>query len=97
MTINVGDVHTKLQAAGIPIHGVALNRPNKPGISIDFKDEATKEQRLEAQLIVADYDQEAEDAAKPAPAGVLTAEEINNAKSVQDVKALLLKLFPTKE
>lgn len=86
--IKVADLDAKLRAAGIAIDGVALDRPGKKGISIDFQAEATAEQKALADQIIKDYDQRAEDAAKVKP---VTEEEINAAKTVNDLKALLIR------
>jgi len=94
MTIKLSDLHEKIAAAGIPIQGVALDRPGKPGISIDFKDEATTEQRAAAEEIVRTYDQDAVDAAKEKP---VTIDDIHNAKTIPDLKAILIKLQQAKE
>lgn len=91
--IVVGDLHARLTEAGIPIDGVALDRPNAPGISIDFRDGATDEQKLAAQKIVDAYDQDVENGLKPtAKTSVLSDEEIDGAKTVSDMKLLLKKL-----
>lgn len=86
--INVSDLHRKLAAAGVPIEGVALDRPGKKGISVDFLADATAEQKALAEQIIKDYDQTAEEAVKVKP---VTEEEINAAKTVNDLKALLIR------
>ena len=85
--IIVGDLHQKLIDAGLPVVGVALDRPGKRGISLDFEGEPSSEQKAAAELIVKEYDQDAENAAKPSG---LTVDEINNAKTVADLKTLLI-------
>ena len=80
------DLHTKLEKAGIPIDGVSQDG------RIDFKDEATDEQKEAAAAILRDYDQEAEDAAKVPDAGDVTDEEIDAAKTVADLKVLLKRM-----
>lgn len=47
-------VHEQIQAAGIPIQGVSYNSKEEPFIRVDFKEEATDEQRKQAQEIVDD-------------------------------------------
>lgn len=94
--INIGNLHHKLAAAGIPIDGIALNRPNKPGISIDFMVEATDEQKASAQTIVDAYDQDSEDAAKAISLSPVTADDINATKTVPDLKALLIRMLSEK-
>lgn len=92
-TINVTDLTAKLLAAGIPIQGVALDRPGKTGITIDFiegENGATDEQKAAAQKIIDNYDQDVEDAVKQSDE--LTDADIDNAKTVADVKALLKKM-----
>jgi cell division protein FtsN len=86
------DLLTKLEKAGIPVHGTAEDG------RIDFKDEATPEQREAAAAILTDYDQDVEDEAKVAEAtkGRVTEEEIEAAKTVGDLKALLKKLIKGK-
>lgn len=87
--IKVADLHRKLAEAGIPIDGVALDRPGKPGISVDYQAEATPEQMTQAEAIIKDYDQEAEEAAKGDD--TVTLDEINSLKTVADVKAFLIR------
>jgi hypothetical protein len=82
------DLHNKLEAAGIPIHGVSEDG------RIDFKD-ATKEQQDQAAQIVADYDQDEVDAAK-IDLQPVTLEDINSAKTVSDLKTLLIRLHNIK-
>lgn len=86
--IIVGDLHQKLIDAGLPVVGVALDRPGKPGISLDFAETASAEQQAQAAQIVKEYDQDTVDALKPQP---VTEAEINNAKTVADLKTLLIK------
>lgn len=87
--INVGDLHEHLRQAGIPIHGVALDRPGQPGISIDFTDDATETDKDYAQMLVDAYDQDAVDQLK---SGLDVSEaEIDSAKTVADLKVLLKK------
>lgn len=45
-TYNLKKLHKELEDAGIPIHGCAADG------RIDFKDEATKEQKTQAQVIL---------------------------------------------
>lgn len=89
-TINVGDLHDKLAAAGIPVITVRLTREMK--IELELAD-ATDAQKAEAQVLVDGYDQAAVDAAKVQP---VTLDEINNAKSVADLKAIVARMHATK-
>ncbi len=89
--INVGDLHDKLAAAGIPIVTVRLTRELK--IELEFEANATDAQKAEAQALVDSYDQAAIDADKEQP---VSLDDINNAKSVADLKALLVKMYATK-
>jgi len=91
--IKVADLDAKLRAAGIAIDGVALDRPGKKGISIDFQAEATAEQKALADQIVKEYDQDEADAAK---APDVTLEAIQAAKTVNDLKAILIQLHNLK-
>lgn len=91
--INVLDVDRKLRDAGVLIDGVALDRPGKKGVSIDFQKEATDEQKALAAQIVKDYDQDAVNAAKEKPVSI---DDINNLKTIADVKALLIKQYQIK-
>lgn len=49
----IHQIHQTLELRGIPIHGVA---GLKDGYRIDFKDEATPEQRATAEEIVANFE-----------------------------------------
>jgi hypothetical protein len=50
-------LNDQIVAAGIPIDGVSIGKPNnKLTWRIDFKPEATKEQKIQAQQILADFD-----------------------------------------
>ncbi len=89
--INVGDLHQQLAAAGIPIVTVRLTRDEK--IELQVAEDATEEQRTQARAIVDGYDQAAIDAAKEQP---VSLDDINNAKTVADLKALLVKMYATK-
>lgn len=89
--INVGDLHQQLAAAGIPVVTVRLTRELK--VELELADNATDAQKAEAQTIVDGYDQAAVDAAKVQP---VSLDDINNAKSVGDLKALLAKMYATK-
>lgn len=89
--INVGDLHEKLAAAGIPVVTVRLTRELK--VELELADNATDAQKAEAQTIVDGYDQAAVDAAKVQP---VTLDEINNAKSVADLKAIVARMHATK-
>lgn len=91
MKINVGDLHEKLAAAGIPIVSVRLTRDLK--IELEFETNVMNFQKADAQAIVDGYDQAAIDAAKVQP---VSLDDINNAKSVADLKALLVKMYATK-
>ena len=44
-------IHNKLEEAGIPIEGVAYTSKDEPNIRIDFCEEATDEQKKQAQEI----------------------------------------------
>lgn len=88
------DLHDKLEAAGIPVHGVAEDG------RIDFND-ATDEQKAAAAAILKDYDQDVEDARKAVeeaekPRETVTEEDIDNAKTVADVKVLLKRMLKGK-
>lgn len=76
-------------AAGIPIDGVAFHR--ETGYRIDFRTEATAEQRAQAQQMVATFDPN-EVQSEPENKSV-TIEDINDAKTVADLKALLIKML----
>lgn len=89
--INVGDLHEKLAAAGIPVVTVRLTRELK--VELELADNATDAQKAEAQTIVDGYDQAAIDAAKEQP---VSLDEINNAKSVADLKAIVARMHATK-
>lgn len=91
--IVVGDLHQRLVEAGVLIDGVALDRPGKPGVSIDFQKDATAEQKALAEQIVKDYDQDAVEAAKPKP---VSLDDINNAKTVTELKALMIRQYQTR-
>lgn len=84
--IIVGDLHNKLAAAGINVISVRLIKEQQ--IELQFADGVAEADKARAQQIVKDYDQDAENAAKPSG---LTVDEINNAKTVTDLKALLVK------
>jgi hypothetical protein len=90
--IVVADLHAALVKAGIPIEGVALNRPGQPGISVDFTADATEDHKASAKALVDAYDQDQVDAAKATTELDMEA-LINSAKNVADLKALLLKLY----
>jgi hypothetical protein len=89
--INVGDLHDKLAAAGIPIVTVRLTRELK--IELEFEANATDAQKAEAQALVDSYDQAAIDADKEQP---VSLDDINNAKSVADLKAIVARMHATK-
>jgi len=91
--IVVGDLHQRLVEAGVLIDSVALDRPGKPGVSIDFQKDATAEQKALAEQLVKDYDQSAVDAVKPKP---VTEEDINSAKTVNELKALMIRQYQTR-
>lgn len=91
--INVGDLHAKLLAAGVPIDGVALDRPGKSGISVDYQNDATPEQKAQAEQIIKEYDQDEEDASKTPE---LSIDAILAAKSVSDLKTILIQLYNLK-
>jgi len=91
--IIVADLHQKLIEAGLPVESVALDRPGKKGVSIDFQQEATAEQKALAEQIVKDYDQDAVDALKPKP---VTLDDITNAKTVNELKALMIRQYQLK-
>ena len=55
MGISVQDLDQELKTAGIPIHGVANADNTREGLRIDFMDEATEEQRVQADALVVDY------------------------------------------
>lgn len=55
MDFPITRLNTALQAAGIPYeHCAIVTRGTPPTVRIDFKSEATAEQRAQAQAIVAD-------------------------------------------
>lgn len=91
--IIVADVHQKLIDAGLPVDGVALDRPGKTGLSIDFGTDATDEQKAAAELIVKDYDQDAVNAAKEKP---VSLDDFNGLKTIADVKALMIRQYHSK-
>jgi len=91
--IVVADLHQKLIEAGLPVESVALDRPGKPGVSIDFQKDATAEQKALAEQIVKDYDQDAVEAAKPKP---VSLDDINNANTVTELKALMIRQYQTR-
>ena len=91
-TINVGDLHEKLAAAGIPVVTVRLTRELK--VELELADNTTDVQKVEAQAIVEGYDQAAVDAAKVQP---VTLDDFNDVKTVADMKALLIKMYLAKE
>jgi hypothetical protein len=84
--IIVGDLNNKLAAAGINVISVRLTKAQQ--IELQFADGVAEADKARAQQIVKDYDQDAENAAKPTG---LTLDEINNAKTVADLKTLLIK------
>ena len=88
--VNVADMHDKLAKAGIPVVTVRLTREQQ--IEVEFAPEATPEQKAAAQEVVYAYDQEAEDAAKAARSVPVTAADIDAAKTVADLKALLHRM-----
>lgn len=90
-TIKVGDVHETLAKAGIPIVSVRLTRDLK--IELEFETGMSDAQKANAQALVDGYDQAAIDATKAQP---VTLDDINNAKSVADLKSLLAKMYATK-
>jgi len=92
--IVLADLHDRLLAAGIPILSVRLTKDL--AVELVFQEEATAEQKLSALVIVEKYDQAEVDAAKPTFDGPLSAEEINAAKTLPELKALLVKAFTTK-
>jgi hypothetical protein len=87
--IVVADLDAALRKAGVPFDGLALDRPGKPGITVDYQKEATPEQIAQAEQIIKDYDQEAVTATKGQP---VTQADIQAAKTVNDLKALLIQL-----
>lgn len=91
--IIVSDLHQKLIDAGLPVESVALDRPNKKGISIDFAKNATDEQKAAAELIVKEYDQDVVNAAKVQP---VTLEDLQSIKTVNDVKVLMIRQYQTR-
>lgn len=82
--IIVGDLHQKLADAGIPITTVRLTREQQ--VELEFGEAATDEQKAAARQIVDSYDQADEDANE------LTDADIDSAKTVGDLKALLKKM-----
>lgn len=88
--INVGDLDAKLRAANIPIDGVALKQDGS--IRIDFKGEPDSTVIQQAQAIVKAYDQDTENALK-GDIRKVTLEDIESAKTINDVKALLIKML----
>ena len=91
--IIVADLHQKLIEAGLPVESVALDRPGKKGISIDFQKDVTAEQKALAEQMVKDYDQSTVDAVKPKP---VTLDDITNAKTVNELKALMIRQYQLK-
>lgn len=95
--INVADLHDKIAAAGIPIHGVSYHREN--GVRIDFKDDVTEAQRAAAKAIVDAYDQSVEDAKREALKQEQTAivealpskGDVSKVKSVEELAAMVEK------
>ena len=86
------DLLNKLEKAGIPVHGTAEDG------RIDFKDEATDQQKELAATILKNYDQDEEDEAKAAEAAKnrVTEEDVEAAKTVGDLKTLLKKMLKGK-
>ncbi len=91
MKIVLADLHEHLIAADLPI--LAVRRTHEQKIEMVFTDEATEDQRKAAELMVREYDQEAVDEQKPKP---VTTDEINSAKSLADVKALMIRMYEIK-
>jgi len=60
--INVLDLDQKIRNAGIPIDGIGRNSDGSP--RVDFHISTTEQQKVQALIIAAAYDQDAEDAAK---------------------------------
>jgi hypothetical protein len=89
--INVTDLDAKLREANIDIDGVALLADGT--VRVDFRGEPDAVIAQRAQAIVKAYDQDMVDAAKPKP---VTIEDVENAETVGDLKALLLKMLNDK-
>lgn len=92
--INLVNLHDKLTTAGIPVVSVRLTKDLQ--IELQLADDVTAEQKLSAAVIVEQYDQAAMDAAQPTFEGPLSVDEIEAAKSIPELKALLIKAFTTK-
>lgn len=82
-------LHGKLMGAGIPIDGVSFHR--EMGYRIDFRTEATAEQRAQAQQMVATFDPN--EVQPETERNTVTIDDINDAKTVADLKALLIKML----
>lgn len=90
--IVVEDLDAKLRAAHIDIDGIALLADGS--VRIDFRGEPDSATIQQAQTIVKAYDQDVENAAKVNDK--VTQTDIENAKTVADLKALLLKMLNDK-
>lgn len=89
-TIVLADLHDALKAANLPI----ISMRSKAGaIELVFTDDATSEQKAAAQALVDSYDQATIDAKKPQP---VTMEDIEAAKTVADMKALMIRMLNEK-
>ncbi len=89
--IVLADLHEKLALAGLPILSV---RRMADDVDLVFFDGATDEQIKAANQIVADYDQAAVESSKESDG--LTLDEINSAKTVADLKALMIRQYNLK-
>lgn len=84
---HLAPLHDKLVAAGVPLLSVRLKAGS---IELEFADEATDEQKADAQKIVDAYDPDAEEAAPS------IIDEINNAKTLPQLKEALIKHYNLK-
>jgi hypothetical protein len=78
-----GSLHEKIEAAGIPINGVSVGKSgDKSTWKIDFKAEATAQQKTQTAQIVAAFD--------PAVDAVASKTELQQAR--EDIEALKARL-----
>ncbi len=92
----VSDVHALLTLLGIPVVTVRFSKDK--GLEAEFEKEATPKQQQDAKAVMDTWNQAEVDAAKPDTTltSGLTGEEVKAAKTVNDIKDLLIKAYNLK-
>lgn len=85
--IVLADLHNALLKADVPI--LSVRRLPSGTIELVYGDDVTEAQKADGSAILAAYDQDALDAKKPKRVSV---DDINAAKTVADLKALLIQM-----